>query len=70
MRCQVFFYPLGLSMSITAAWPHCLAFFGTPLVIEPSPGQLSGDAGLLPIRLFDQRWEPTQAFIDALDGCP
>ena len=42
-------------MSIAAAWPHCLAFLGTPLVIEPSPGQFSGDAGLLPIRPFDQR---------------
>ncbi len=40
-------------MSIAPAWQHCLAFFGTPLVIEPSPGQLSGDAGLLPIRQFD-----------------
>ena len=42
-------------MSITLAWTQCLAFFGTPLVIEPSPGQLSGAAGLLPIRSFDQR---------------
>jgi hypothetical protein len=32
-------------MSIAPAWQECLAFFGTPLVIEPSPGQLSGDAG-------------------------
>jgi hypothetical protein len=37
-------------MSLAPAWPQCLAFFGTPLVIEPSPGQLSGDAGLLPMR--------------------
>ena len=55
MRGQVFSFPLGLTMSIAAAWPHCLPFFGTPLVIEPSPGQFSGDAGLLPIRPFDQR---------------
>jgi hypothetical protein len=34
-------------MSITSACPHCLAFFGTPLVIEPLPGQFSGDAGLV-----------------------
>lgn len=26
-----------------------------PLVIEPSPGQLSSDAGLLPIRQLDRR---------------
>jgi hypothetical protein len=32
-----------------------LTFFGTPLVIEPSPGQLSGDAGLPPLRPFDLR---------------
>ncbi len=42
-------------MSVAPVWQHRLAFFGTPLVIEPSPGQLSGDAGLLPIRPFDQR---------------
>jgi hypothetical protein len=29
-------------------------FFGTPLVVEPSPGQLSGDGGLPHIRQFDQ----------------
>jgi hypothetical protein len=31
-------------MSVPPAWPHVLDFFGTPLVIEPSPGQLSTDA--------------------------
>src|SRR4051812_29935290 len=35
-------------MSVPAAWPEVLDFFGTPLVIQPSGGQLSGDAGLLP----------------------
>jgi len=49
------------------AWPQILDFFGTPLVIEPSQGQLSSDAGLLPIRQFDQRIRLTQAFADALD---
>jgi hypothetical protein len=44
-----------------------LDFFGTPLVIEPSPGQLSGDAGLLPLRPFDRRIGLTRAFADALD---
>jgi hypothetical protein len=38
-----------------------------PLVIEPAPGQLSGDAGLLPIRQFDQRIGLTRAFAEALD---
>ena len=54
-------------MSIPAAWPQVLDFFGTPLVIEPSVGQLSGDAGLLPIRQFDDRTGLTRAFADALD---
>jgi hypothetical protein len=54
-------------MSIASAWPQVLDFFGTPLVIEPSPGQLTGDAGLLPIRQFDQRIGLTRAFADALD---
>jgi hypothetical protein len=54
-------------VSIPPAWPQCLDFFDTPLVIEPSPGQLSGDAGLLPVRQFDQRIGLTRAFADALD---
>ena len=54
-------------MSIPSAWPQVLDFFGTPLVIEPSPGQLSGDAGLLPLRQFDQRIGLTQASAGALD---
>ena len=54
-------------MSIPPAWPQVLNFFGMPLVIEPSPGQLSSDAGLLPIRQFDQRIGLTWAFADALD---
>jgi hypothetical protein len=47
-------------MIIPSTWPQVLDFFGTPLVIEPSPGQLSSDAGLLPIRQFDQRSGLTQ----------
>src|SRR5262249_37633254 len=54
-------------MSRPSAWPSVLDFFGTPLVIEPSPGQLSSDAGLLPIRQFDERIGLTRAFTDALD---
>jgi hypothetical protein len=53
-------------MSIPPAWPQVLDFFGTPLVIEPSAGQLSSDAGLLPIRQFDQRVGQTRTFADAL----
>jgi hypothetical protein len=38
-----------------------------PIVIEPSPGQLHSDAGLLPTRQFDQRVGLTRAFADALE---
>jgi hypothetical protein len=38
-----------------------------PIVLSPSPGQLSSDAGLLPIRQFDERIGFTQAFAEALD---
>jgi hypothetical protein len=55
-------------MSIPAGWPQVLDVFGTPLVIEPSRGQLSSDAGLLPVRQFDQRIGLTWAFDDAVDG--
>src|SRR5262245_59158195 len=54
-------------MSVPAAWPQVLIFFGTPLVVEPSPGQLSSDAGLLPVRQYDQGVGLTRAFADALD---
>ena len=37
-------------MSLPGDWPEALDFFGTPLVIEPASGQLSSDAGLLPVR--------------------
>jgi hypothetical protein len=49
------------------AWPQCLDFFGMPVIIEPSAGQLTGDAGLLPIREFDERIGLTRALTDALD---
>jgi hypothetical protein len=54
-------------MSIHSDWPQTLDFFGIPLVIEPSPGRLSGEAGLLPLRQFDERSGLTRAFAGALD---
>jgi hypothetical protein len=54
-------------MSRPPVWAQCLDFFGTSLVIEPSPGQLSGNAGLLPIRQFDARIGLTRGFAEALD---
>jgi hypothetical protein len=54
-------------MSIQPAWQQTLDFFGVSLVIEPSHGQLTSDAGLLPIRQFDQRIGLTQSFAEALN---
>jgi hypothetical protein len=53
-------------MSIPAAWPQVLHFFGIPIVIEPSPGQLSR-AGLVPIHQFAAGIGFTHAFAEALD---
>jgi Transposase DDE domain group 1 len=54
-------------MNTPSAWPQVLDFFRTPLVLSPSAGQLSSDAGLLPIRQFDERIGFTRAFTNALD---
>jgi hypothetical protein len=54
-------------MSLPGIWPQVPDFFGAPLVIEPSPGQLSGDAGLLPIRHLDEHIGLTQSFAEALE---
>jgi hypothetical protein len=44
------------------AWPQVLGFFGALLVIERSPDQSSGDAGLLPVGLPDRRIGLARAF--------
>jgi hypothetical protein len=54
-------------MSLPATWPQILDFFGTPLVIKRSPGQLSGDAGLRPVRHFDERTGLTWGLAGAVD---
>ncbi len=54
-------------MILPFPWPQGLDFFGPPIVIEQSAGQLSSDAGLLPIRQFDERIGLTRAFAGALD---
>jgi hypothetical protein len=41
-------------MILPPAWPESFEFLGTPLMIEPFQGQLSSDAGLLPVRQLDQ----------------
>ena len=54
-------------MSIQPAWQRTFDFFELPVVIEPSRATLSSDAGLLPVRQFDERIGLTRAFTDALD---
>jgi len=53
-------------MSVAAGPSHCLNYFGTPLVAEPSPGKLSGNAGLPPIRPFGQQVGLTPTVAGAL----
>ena len=53
-------------MILPFPWSQGLDFLGMPIVIEPSAGPLSSDAGLLPIRQFDQRIRLTRAFAGAL----
>src|SRR6185369_6088098 len=55
------------TMSIQPAWQHTLDFFGTPIVIEPSAGLLSSDAGLLPFRQLDERLGLTRDFAAVLN---
>jgi hypothetical protein len=38
-------------MILVIAWPQVLDFFGMPVVIEPAPAQLSGEAGRIVVRL-------------------
>src|SRR5665213_2785752 len=38
-----------------------------PVLVQPSEGQLTSDAGLLPLRQFDQRWGFTQRIAECLD---
>jgi hypothetical protein len=54
-------------MSIPPARPRCLDFFSTPLVIMRSPGGLSGEARLLPVRQSGQGVGLTRAFAEARD---
>jgi hypothetical protein len=54
-------------MSTQPAWQQTFAFFDRPIVVEPSHAALSSDAGLLPLRQFDERIALTQTFADALD---
>jgi Transposase DDE domain group 1 len=54
-------------VSIQPVWQEALDFFGTPVVLEPSAGQLSSDAGLLPFRQLDEQLGLTRAFAAVLN---
>src|SRR6266481_5646493 len=55
-------------MSIQPAVQGTFSFFrDLPIVIETTGAQLTSDAGLLPIREFDERIELTRSFAAVLD---
>jgi hypothetical protein len=54
-------------VSIRTAWQASFDFHDdSPIVVEPSNAQLSSDAGLLPLRQFDEQIGLTQQFAQAL----
>ena len=53
-------------MIIQSVWQKSFDFFGKLVVVRPSEAELTGDAGLLPIREFDQRIGLTEQFAAAL----
>jgi hypothetical protein len=53
-------------MIIQSVWQKSFRFFGKPVVVEPSQVELTSDAGLLPIRQFDETIGLTEQFADAL----
>src|SRR6516225_12385127 len=56
------------AVSIQAAWQTDLDFWGDKLIrVEPSQAQLTSDAGLLPLRQFDEQIGLTRQFAEALD---
>lgn len=55
-------------MSIQTAWQGTFDFWHElPIVVEPSAAQLTSDAGLLPLRQFDEQIGLTRQFAQALD---
>ncbi|MCP4964927.1 MAG: IS1380 family transposase [bacterium] len=53
-------------MIIQSVWQKSFGFFGKPVVVKPSETELTIDAGLLPIRQFDETIGLTEQFADAL----
>jgi len=55
-------------VSIQTAWQATFDFGdGLPVTVEPSQAHLTSDAGLLPLRQFDEQLGLTQQFAQALD---
>ena len=55
-------------MSLHAAWQKSFGFLGSkPIVVEPVEAPLTSDAGLLPIRQFDEQIGLSAQFAAALD---
>ena len=57
----------GLIVGLTSVGSGSLMIFDTPVVLEPSAGQLSSDAGLLPFRQLDERLALTRSFAAVLN---
>jgi hypothetical protein len=55
-------------VSIQTAWQATFDFWSElPIIVEPSDAQLSSDAGLLPLRQFDEQIGLTRRFVQALN---
>ena len=55
-------------MSRQSVWQMSFDFLGSkPIVVEPLAGGLTSDAGLLPLRQFDEAFGLTRQFADALE---
>jgi len=55
-------------VSIQTAWQATFDFWNElPIIVEPSDAQLSSDAGLLPLRQFDEQIGLTRRFVQALN---
>ena len=54
----------------TGGWQKALDFYSDrPIVVEPSAAKLTSDAGLLPLRQFDQKIGLLQCLSDAIEPC-
>lgn len=53
-------------MIIQSVWQKSFEFFDKPVVVEPGEAELTSDAGLLPLRQFDEAIGLTEQFAAAL----